>query len=103
MAQTIQTAIQKKKKAFYNWKCVGRPQSLDNFYLIEKKLTTTYLRKQIRIELAKQNAIHKSNILEARQSDNRLFHKLIQKQRGQCHKFIDELYVGRQCYSNGMV
>lgn len=62
------------------------------------KRNSQLLRRQIRTELAKQNAIHKSNILEARQSDNRLFHKLIQKQRGQCHKFIDELHVGKQCY-----
>lgn len=40
MTPIIQTAIQKKKKAFYNWKCAGRPNSLDNFYLIEKKLST---------------------------------------------------------------
>ena len=41
----------------------------------------------------------KNGIINARQSDNALFHRLIRKQRGQCLKFFDELYVGQHLYS----
>ena len=57
------------------------------------------LGRQIRTELAKRKYTTKESILNARQSDNALFHKLIRKQRAQCHHSIDELHVGNQRYS----
>ena len=37
--------------------------------------------------------------MNAKQSDNVLFRRLIRNQRGKCQKFIDELCVGNQSYS----
>ena len=42
----------------------------------------------------------KTDIINARQSDNALFHRPLRKQKGQCHKFIDELNVGQSTYSD---
>lgn len=50
---------------------------------------TIALRQQIRIEVATRKNEEKSEIINARESDNAFFHKLIKKQRGHLHKFID--------------
>ena len=54
---------------------------------------------QIRIETARKRHAEKMSIVNAKQSDNALFHRIIRNQRGKCHKFIDELHVGSQSYS----
>ncbi|MCG7875776.1 MAG: reverse transcriptase domain-containing protein [Candidatus Thiodiazotropha endolucinida] len=99
MTPTIHSAIRNKKKAYYDWKVNGRPNDPGNFYLMEKKLKTAELRRYIRTEVARKRNEDRIQILEARQSDTALFHRLIKKQRGQCQKFIDELHVGGQIYS----
>ena len=73
----IQAAIYHKKTVFFNWKQQGRPNEHTNFFLLEKKITTSELRRQIRIELAKRKSSEKEDIAQARQSDNALFHRLI--------------------------
>ena len=76
ISPAILSAIQ-KKKAFYYWKQNhGRSNDPSNFYLLEKKLKTSELRKHIRIELAKRRHLEKTDI-NARQIDNALFHRLI--------------------------
>ena len=97
MNPDIQNAIQQKKKAFYLGKQNGRSYNPSNVFLLEKKLKTIELRRQIQI--AKRRQIEKTAVINARQSDNALFHRLIRKQRGQCLKFIGELYVGQHLYS----
>lgn len=98
MTPTIHSAIREKKQAFYNWKQNGKSNDPGNFYLLEKKLKTVELRRQIRIEVAKRRTEEKMNIMNARQSDNALFHRLIRKQRGQSQKFIDDLKVGQETF-----
>ena len=99
MNPKIYHAIHEKKKAFHQWKMNGRPNDPTNFYLLEKKLKTVELRRQIRIETARKRHAEKMSIVNAKQSDNALFHRIIRNQRGKCHKFIDELHVGSQSYS----
>ena len=99
----IITAIYDKKTAFFNWKQQGRPNDHTNFFLLEKKITTSELRRQIRIELAKRKSSEKEDIAQARQSHNALFHRLIRKQRVQSHKNIDELVVGEKRFSEESV
>ena len=99
----IQGAILDKKTAFFNWKKQGRPNDPTNYFLLEKKITTAELRRQIRIEIAKRKINEKSDITQARQSDNALFHRLIRKQRVQSHKAIDELTVGDKQYTDKMI
>ena len=89
----------RKKKAFNLWKQNSRTNNPPIFVLLEKKLKTIELRRQIRTEIAKRRQIEKTAVINARQSDNALFHRFIRKQRGQCLKFIDELYVGQHSYS----
>lgn len=103
MTPEIHSAIHKKKKAFHMWKLNGRPNDIDNFFLLEKKLKTMELRRQIRTEVAKRRQQEKTTIINTRQSDNAMFHRLIRKQRGQCHKYIDELYVGQNKYTGDNV
>ena len=101
MTPTIKAAINEKKIALYNWKKNGKSNDPSDHYLLEKKLKTVELRRQIRIEVAKRRSEEKSNILTAKQSDNALFHRLVHKQRGQRKKSIDELQVGQQIYNQG--
>lgn len=98
MTPTIQSAIREKKLAFYNWKQNGKSNDPSDTHLMEKKLKTVELRRQIRIEVAKRRSEEKANILNARQSDNQLFHRLIRKQRSQNQKFLDDLKVGQQIF-----
>ena len=82
MTPTIKAAIHENKNAFCNWKKNGKSNDPSDHYLLEKKLKTVELQRQIRIEVAKRRSEEKSNILTARQSDNALFHRLVRKQRG---------------------
>ena len=77
MTPTIQSAIHEKKLAFFNWKTNGKSNDPTNTHLLEKKSKSVELRRQIRIEVAKRNSEEKINILNARQSDNTLFHRLV--------------------------
>ena len=91
----VQAAIYAKKNAFLNWKQQGTPPTEPtNFYLLEKKLTTSDLRKKIRLELARRKSREKNDIIHARQSDNALFQRRIRKRRGKLLNCVDELYVG---------
>ena len=103
MTTAIQTALHNKKHAFSLWKYNGRPNESSNCYLLEKKFKTVALRRQMRIEIARQRNEKIARVLHARQSDNALFHRLIKKQRGQCSKFIDELQVGQETFSQDYI
>ena len=69
-----------------------------NIFVINKKLATCYLRKLCRIESAKAKERTRQEILDARTSDTRLFHKLISKQRGKVKYCINELSVNGNIY-----
>ena len=99
MTPKIQSAIHAKKHAFHLWKQNGRSNDSSNFYVVEKKLKTVELRRQTRTEIAGQRNEEKMCVLNAHPSDNALFHCLIKKQRGSCSKFIDELHVGKETFS----
>ena len=45
----IKAAITRKKDAFYRWKTAGRPQDGVNQLLIQKRLTTKFLRQLCRL------------------------------------------------------
>ena len=65
-------------------------------YILWGKVENLELRRQMRIEVAKRNSEEKTNILNARQSDNTLFHRLGCKQRSQNQKVLDDLKVGQE-------
>ena len=89
----IKQAVRNKKKAFYEWKKANRPDNPQNTWLINKKLTTSYLRKLCRIEAAKSKEETRQTILDARTSDTWLFHQLINKQRGKQNYCVNEVTV----------
>ncbi|MES9904479.1 MAG: reverse transcriptase domain-containing protein [Sedimenticola sp.] len=100
MNTEIANAIKAKKVAFYNWKINGRPNYVTSELLLKKKETTVNLRREIRLEVAKNRNKDKETIMHSRQQDNALFHRLINKQRGKSRMFIEDLYVGNELYSN---
>ncbi|MEW8548792.1 MAG: endonuclease/exonuclease/phosphatase family protein, partial [Candidatus Thiodiazotropha sp.] len=59
MTPAIHSAIHEKKLAFYNWKQNGKSNDPSDFYLVEKKLKTVELRRQIRTEVAKRRSEEK--------------------------------------------
>ena len=89
----IQQAVKNKKKAFVEWKKANSPDNPHNTLLINKKLTTSYLRKLCRIEAAKSKEEARQTILDARTSDTKLFHQLINKQRGKQSYCVNEVTV----------
>ena len=95
----IKSAINAKKKAFWEWKQHSRPNQEGNIYMLNKKLATRHLRRLCRVESASVRGAARQQILDARASDTKTFHKLIDKQRGRLSLCVNELHVGDATYS----
>ena len=78
----IKQAIQIKKRAFKKWKLASRPNDAGNMLVMNKKLTTSYLRRLCRVESARCREQTRKQILDAKSSDMKLFYRLVNKQRG---------------------
>ena len=61
---------------------------------MEKKECKRNFRKACRVEIAKRQSEEKLKIITTRTRDSRLFHKLVNKQRGHGRNFIEDLQVG---------
>ena len=85
MSEEILKAIKNKKTAFYNWKTNGRIKDIHDPFLLEKKITTYELRK----EMAQKRIQERQTITEARTSDKTLFYRITRQQRGKLTRFID--------------
>ena len=71
------------------------PAERDDALVINKKLTTSYLRKICRMESAQVRERQRQEILDARPTDTKLFYKLIKKQRGNvrhCEGYASEAF-----------
>ena len=88
-----------KKKVFWEWKQADRPNSKEHWLVINRKVTTTNLRKLCRIESACQRQTIRQEILDARYKDSKLFQRLINKQRGGSKHCINELHVGDKVFN----
>ena len=95
----IGLSVSAKKKAFWEWKQNNRPDQSDNVFVVNKKTATKRLRKLCRVESAKARGADRQQILDARSNDTKLFHKLIDKQRGRSNICVNELNVGDSTYS----
>ena len=94
----IGLAVSAKKKAFWEWKQNNRPDQSDNVFVVNEKTTTKCLRKLCRVESAKARGADSQQILDAKSNDTKLFHKLIDKQRGRSNICVNELNVGDSFY-----
>ena len=94
----VQTAA--KKEAFWHWKDGGRPNEKEHHLLISKKLASVNLRKICRFEPAKLREGARQEILDSRSEDTKLFHKLINRQRGKLKFCVNELHVQSGIRSN---
>ena len=98
----IKQAIKEKKKAFWRWKEGNRPGDEGDVLVINKKLTIKYLRKLCRMEAACVREQLRQEILEARSTDTKLFHKLVNRQRGNKRTCVNELNANGQVYKTDM-
>ncbi|VDI05107.1 Hypothetical predicted protein [Mytilus galloprovincialis] len=73
MTENISQAISEKKIAFFQWKQNGRPPDPNHPLTIQKKITTSSLRKQCRIETALQRIQERQKIIDAGYNDPALF------------------------------
>ena len=94
----VQKAVREKKEAFWKWKQGNRPIEADHHLLINKKLATSNLRKICRFETAREKT--RQEILDAKAEDSKLFHKLVNKQRGRLKHCVNELHVGGKVYDS---
>ena len=60
-------------------------------------------RRSYRVELAKRESENKMKIISTRTRDPKLFHFLVNKQRGRGENYIEDLYVGDDCYSDDIL
>ena len=96
----VQKAVREKKEAFWKWKQGNRPIEADHYLLINKKLATSNLRKICRFETARAREKTRQEILDAKAEDSKLFHKLVNKQRGRLKHCVNELHVGGKVYDS---
>lgn len=94
----IKKAIKVKKEAFWLWKEGNRPMDSNSTLVINKKHTTNYLHKLCRIEAAREREQFRQEILDARSTDTKLFHKLVNKQRGNRGGCVNELTANGHIY-----
>lgn len=96
----VQNAVKAKKEAFWQWKIGGRPEEKEHHLVISKKLASVNLRKICRFESAKIREGARQEILDARSEDTKMFHKLINRQRGKLKFCVNELHVDGEVYSD---
>ncbi|MCG7866407.1 MAG: hypothetical protein JAY74_08520, partial [Candidatus Thiodiazotropha taylori] len=96
----VQKAVKEKKEAFWKWKQGNKPTEVDHHLLINKKLASANLRRICRFETAKVLEKTRQEILDAKAEDSKLFHKLVNKQRGKLKHCINELHVGGKVYDS---
>ena len=78
----IKQAIQNKKRAFEEWKLASRPNEAGNILVLNKKLSSSYLRRLCRIESARAREHTRQQILDAKSADMNTFFRLVNKQKG---------------------
>ena len=66
--------------------------------MINKKLTTSYLRKLCRMESAQVRERQRQEILDTRPTDTKLFYRLINKQRENVRHCVNELSANGEVY-----
>ncbi|CAC5395787.1 unnamed protein product [Mytilus coruscus] len=89
MTENISQAISEKKIAFFKWKQNGRPPDPNNPFTIQKKITTSSLRKQCRVEAALHRIQEHQKIIDAGYNDSALFYSLIKNKEGWSKHFGD--------------
>ena len=78
----IQEAVEEKKRAFYEWKQAGRPKDGTEQMVLKKSLTIIAFRQAKWIEYNNKQVQIRQEILGSRTHNSKLFHKLINRQRG---------------------
>ena len=68
--------------------------------MIDKKHTTILLRQICRREVSHKALEERQVIMDSRNSNMALFHRLVNKQRGRLSSFINELHVREDVYRN---
>ena len=96
----IKQAIQNKKRAFKEWKLASRPNKAGNILVLNKKLTSSYLRRLCRIESARAREHTRQQILDAKSTDMKTFFRLVSKQRGKLKYCVNELSVNGTVYKS---
>ena len=96
----IKQAIQNKKRAFKEWKLASRPNESGNILVLNKKLSSSYLRRLCRIESARAREHTRQQILDAKSTDMKTFFRLVNKQRGKMKYCVNELSVNGTVYKS---
>ena len=94
--EDIASRLKESRHAYWKWKDAGKP--IEGNLILEKNNARKLLRKSYRIEQATRQAKLKDQIMTARTTDSKLFHKLVNVERKN-YRNIDELYVDHNLYS----
>ena len=76
----VVAAVQRSKMAHYQWKCAGRPRD-NSEPLRQKKEAKKSMRRVLRMTLYQQKQDFLTDVMSAKDSDVKLFHRLIKLQR----------------------
>ena len=95
----ISSALKDSRTARKNWLQAGKPNDPNHPTCMKKKLCKKKFRSCCRIEIAQKFIKNKEDIMQAKRYDNKLFYKLINKQRGSSSSVITDLTAGEQCFS----
>ena len=76
----VAAAVQRSEIAHYQWKCAGRPRD-NSEPLRQKKEAQKSMRRVLRMTLYQQKQDFLTEVMSAKDSDVKLFHRLIKRQR----------------------
>ena len=94
----MKLASAKNKQAFWKWKNSGKPCEKDNILYMAVKNSKRDLRKECRRALAAKREDYKQHILDTRERNSKVFHKLINNQKGKSASIMTELTVGQETF-----
>jgi hypothetical protein len=96
--ESIADAMRASKQCLWDWKQNGRPNELNNPFILAKKDAKHELCRQIRVAVALKKLSDRQDIMDARECDINRLYKLIDKHRGKLGACISELRVGDRLF-----
>ena len=97
-SSSMKEASAKNKRVFWEWKKSGKPRETDNVLYMAVKSSKRDLRRECRKSLATKRNDYKQEILDSRDRNSKVFHRLISNQKGKSTNIMTELTVSQKTF-----
>ena len=97
-SSSMKEASAKNKRAFWEWKKSGKSREIDNVLYMAVKSSKRDLRRECRKSLATKRNDYKQDILDSRDRNSKVFHRLISTLKGKSTHIMTELTVDQKTF-----